>query len=106
MIGSLLNDLQPDRREEPESTEANGKQSREADSDENLLSSLDVVQRIVRRRGLFSLPADAADVMQDVALRILKWSDKCRQKSGKMSKKEWRKFAARIAFNEINRHFS
>ena len=77
-------------------------------SEESFLAALRVVRKIVRRR--FSAPfqpaADAADLEQGIILRLLDWREKHREKSEKMSEDEWKSFAARAAYNEINRLFT
>lgn len=81
--------------------------SRLSDAEVSILSALSAVQKIVRRKTSFSERTDgAADLVQAVALRLWKWRDKFREKSEKMSPDEWNSFAARTAYNEINRHFS
>ena len=77
-----------------------------ADSDDYLLTALPVVQKIVRRKTVFSWQSEASDLVQGIALRLLKWRDKYREKSEEMSPDEWQSFAAKTAYNEINRHFS
>lgn len=71
-----------------------------------IASSLPVVQKIVSRKTFLDWQTDASDLVQTVALRLWKWQDKYRDKSGEMSAEEWQSFAARTAYNEINRHFS
>ncbi|NJM52124.1 MAG: hypothetical protein HC846_01265 [Blastocatellia bacterium] len=63
--------------------------------------------KIVRRRSVSFQPAtEAADLEQGIILRLLDWREKHREKSEKMSEGEWKSFAARAAYNEINRLFS
>ena len=85
-------------------------ESRNPPDDQNhreaeLLAVLPVVRKIVGRRTLPALTSDAADVIQSVALRLWKWRQKYRDKSRELSPGEWESFAARTAYNEINRHF-
>lgn len=76
-------------------------------SEESFLSALPVVRKIVRRRSLsFQPAADALDLEQGIIVRLLDWREKYREKSEKMSSDEWKSFAARAAYNEINRLFS
>ena len=106
MIGSLFNDLQHNQGDETENPELTADLSGEAGSEDSLLASLGVAQKIVRsRRGAF-WQAEASDILQAVALRLLKWRDKYRKKSAEMSPEEWESFTARAAFNEINRQLS
>ena len=86
-------------------------ESRNPPDDQNhreaeLLAVLPVVRKIVGRRTLPALTSDAADVIQAVALRLWKWREKYADKSRELSPGEWESFAARTAYNEINRHFS
>lgn len=80
--------------------------SRDANSDDNLLTALPVVQKIVRRKTVFSWQSEASDLVQGVLLRLLNWRNKHQEKSDKMSPGEWQSFAAKTAYNEINRHYS
>lgn len=71
-----------------------------------IASSLPVVRKIVSRKIFHDWQTEASDLVQTVALRLWKWQDKFRDKSGEMSAEEWQSFAARTAYNEINRHFA
>lgn len=76
-------------------------------SEDSFLAALPVVRKIVRRR--FSAPfqpADAADLEQGIILRLLDWRKKHAEKSAEMTEDEWKSFAARAAYNEINRLFT
>ena len=107
MIGSLFNDLQPNKRDEPEDSELTGDLSYDAaDGDDSLLASIGVALKIVRRKGVSSRQNDSADIVQSIALRLIGWRDKYREKSAEMSPDDWQSFAARVAYNEVNRHFS
>lgn len=76
-------------------------------SEELFLSALPVVRKIVRRRSVSFQPAtEASDLEQGIILRLLDWREKHREKSEKMSEGEWKSFAARAAYNEINRLFT
>ena len=76
-------------------------------SEESFLAALPVVRKIVRRRSLSFRPAaDALDLEQGIIVRLLDWREKHREKSEKMSSDEWKSFAARAAYNEINRLFT
>ena len=76
-------------------------------SEESFLTALPVVRKIVRRRSLSFRPAaDALDLEQGIIVRLLDWREKHREKSEKMSSDEWKSFAARAAYNEINRLFT
>lgn len=105
MIGSLFNELQPINTDDSENFERAEGLSYEADGDDTLVVSLTVAQKIVRRQGLAFWQSEASDILQAVALRLVKWRDKYREKSSEMSQEEWKSFAARAAYNEINRHY-
>ena len=75
-------------------------------SETELLAVLPVVRKIVKRKTVLAFSSDASDVIQSVALRLWKWREKYADKSEDMSREEWESFAARTAYNEINRHFS
>jgi DNA-directed RNA polymerase specialized sigma24 family protein len=105
MIGSLFNELQSIEPDDSENSERAEGLSYDADGDDTLVASLGVAQKIVRRQGLAFWQSEASDILQAVALRLLKWRDKYREKSGQMSPEEWKSFAARAAYNEINRHY-
>lgn len=106
MIGSLFEKLQPiPETEDIDSPNAEDLSNR-SDSDDYLLTALPVVQKIVRRKTVFSWQSEASDLVQAVALRLLNWRKKHQKKSEEMSKDEWQSFAAKTAYNEINRHFA
>lgn len=75
-------------------------------SEDVFLDTLPVVEKIVNRKLSFSLKSEAADLIQVVALRLWKWRDKYAEKSSRMSADEWQSFAARTAYNEVNRFYS
>ena len=106
MIGSLFNDLQPNKRDEPEDSDLTENLSNDvADGDGSLLASLGVAQKIGRRKGLSFRQTEPGDIVQSIALRLIKWRDKYREKSAEMSPDDWQSFAARTAYNEINRQY-
>ncbi len=106
MIGSLFENLQPiPETEDIDSPNAEDLSYR-SDSDDYLLTALPVVQKIVRRQTVFSWQSEASDLVQGIALRLLNWRERNQEKSEKMSKDEWQSFAAKTAYNEINRHFA
>lgn len=106
MIGSLFENLQPIPNKEDEDSQNVEDLSYEADSDDYLLTALPVVQKIVRRKTVFSWQSEASDLVQAIALRLLSWRKKHQKKSEEMSKDEWQSFAAKTAYNEINRQFA
>ena len=77
-----------------------------AQSESSFLEALPIVQLIVRRRRAALQQEDISDLAQGIALRLWKWRGKYREKSENMSSDEWNSFAARTAYNEVNRHFS
>lgn len=101
MIGSLLNESSTasdtDDRSNSLDTAAN--------SEHSILEALSIVRLIVRRRLSFQC-TDISDLVQGIALRLWKWRDKNREKSESMSDQEWKSYAARTAYNEVNRHLS
>lgn len=105
MIGSLFKELPPIPETETEVSSISEDLSYLTDSDDSLVASLPLVQKIVRRRIVLSWASEAADLVQGIALRLLKWRNKYQDKSKQMSPDEWQDFAARTAYNEINRHY-
>lgn len=75
-------------------------------SERSLLESLPLIQLIIRRRQTSFQYSDVSDLVQGIALRLWKWQERNRDKSDSMSGEEWRSYAARTAFNEVNRHLS
>ena len=105
MIGSFFKELPPIPETETEVTPISEDLSFRADSDESLLTSLQTVHKILNRKNLLGWASEKADLMQGIALRLLKWRNKNREKSEEMSVEEWQAFAAKTTFNEINRHY-
>lgn len=70
---------------------------------------LDIV-RLVRRIAQGRVPllhaADIPDIVQDVSLRLWRWSARYVEKSEGMTETDWNSFTARTVHNEINRYFS
>ena len=106
MIGSLFKELSPISNDEAEVSELTEDLSFVADSDDSLMASLPVVQKIIRRKITLSWHSETSDLAQGIVLRLLKWRDKYREKSAEMSPDEWQSFAAQTTYNEINRHFA
>lgn len=77
-----------------------------ADSDDSLLVSLEVVQKIVRKKQSSSWRSEAIDIVSGAILRLLKYRRKNKEKSQAMSNEEWENFSAKAALNEIKRHYS
>lgn len=76
------------------------------ESEDLLLETVPVIHSIVRRKTLSSWQSDAADLVQGILLRLIKWRNNYFEKSSGMSSSEWKSFAARTAYNEINRHYA
>lgn len=76
-----------------------------ANSDDSLLAAVPVVQKIVRRKTASSWQSEASDLVQGVVLRLLNWRNKHQEQSAEMTPDEWQSFAAKTAYNEINRHY-
>lgn len=75
-------------------------------SEHTFLAALPIVHRITSRRRSCLNPANGSDLIQEVALRIWRWRTKYKDKSEQMSGEDWNSFAARTAFNEVNRQLS
>lgn len=89
-----------------ESESISGRQSVEDCAAESLLiGSLRVAVAVASGRRASLGEENIADLTQNVALRLWKWLGKHREKSDRMSEKDWDSFTARSAHNEINRHF-
>lgn len=106
MFKSLFEEIPALFKDEEGKPESGAESPVPNDSEKAFLNALPVVQKIVRRKILFSSPSDASDLVQLIALRLWKWREKYREKSVKMSTDEWQSLAARTAYNEINRLFS
>jgi DNA-directed RNA polymerase specialized sigma24 family protein len=72
-------------------------------SERSLLRVLPIVRRIVLQRRSSSDPANAPDLIQEISLRLWRWRSKYKDRSEKMSASEWSSFAAKAAYNELNR---
>lgn len=105
MIDSLLEEL-PQRGGCDENGADRSQRPIREPSEYSILAALPIVRRIVSRRHLKLDPANVSDLVQDVALRIWQWRAKYQDRSDQMSGEDWNSFAARTAYNEVNRHFS
>jgi DNA-directed RNA polymerase specialized sigma24 family protein len=103
MIESYFDESPPVAGEEPNNSKSAQDQHLEADPDDSWLDALREVKRIARRKSFSSWHREAADLVQEVALRLFKWRRNHKDKSRDMSPEEWRKFAAGAARNEIRR---
>lgn len=105
MIESLLEELpQHGSRDEHASNATHD--SADSPSEYSILAALPIIHRILARRRLRLDHAIRSDLAQEVALRIWSWRAKYRDKSEQMSRDDWKSFAARTAYNELNRQFS
>jgi hypothetical protein len=107
MTDSFLEALRRLSKETSNSSDDKEKESapHEKNSEPSILAAIPVVRKIVRRK-MSSRKDYAPDLEQGIVLRLLGWSKKYREKSSEMSSEEWNAFAARAAYNEVNRHFS
>lgn len=105
MIDSLLEEL-PQRNGCDEQTANRTSHAGSAPSEYSILAALPVVHRIVSRRRSLLDVASRSDLVQEVALRLWRWRRKHHEKSQHMTGDDWGSFAARTAYNEINRHRS
>ena len=106
MIDSLLEESPQRGAIEGERTASTIETSAAPPSGSSLLASLPIVLRIARRRRSELDSTNASDLVQEVALRLWRWATNHREKSESMSDDEWNAFAARTAYNEVNRYFS
>jgi DNA-directed RNA polymerase specialized sigma24 family protein len=77
-----------------------------SNSEASFLAALPVVRAIVSRKVFSSWQSEASDMLQEISLRLLKWRAKYADRGDRMSPAEWESFAARTAYNEINRFYS
>lgn len=103
MIDSLLEKL-PQRSDDEHADGTRNAVS--ASSEYSILTALPIVHRIVARRRSRLDPGIKSDLVQEVALRIWRWSSKYPDRSDQMSGEDWNSFAARTAYNEVNRQLS
>ncbi len=106
MIESIIDELRRSQNDENNPPDLIEKRFCQENSENAFLAALPVVQKIVRRRLVFSGHRDASDLEQGIILRLWDWREKYGEKSEQMSPDEWSAFAARAAHNEINRYFS
>lgn len=105
MIDSLLEELPQNSRSGER--QRNGKSDTITEpSEHSFLAALPIVRRIVARRYSQIDPANGADLVQEVALRLWRWRSKHADKSNDMSGDDWDAFAARTAYNEVNRELA
>lgn len=103
MIESLIEEISPtsiavdDRSKSP---------SAPKNSERSLLDALSIVQLILGRRRISFPYSDVSDLAQGIALRLWRWRNKNVEKSESMSDEDWASYAAKTAYNEVNRHLS
>ncbi len=105
MIEALLEELSPIQKEET-GEQKDSQPPNCSSSEDSFLAALPVVEKIVGRKSFLSWQLDVSDMVQGITLRLWKWRDKFRERSEEMSLAEWQSFAARTAYNELNRHRS
>jgi DNA-directed RNA polymerase specialized sigma24 family protein len=106
MNDSLLEELPSRGVAEEERTSSASDAPGSHSSENSFLAALPIVHRIVEGRRSRLDPTNISDLVQEVALRLWRWRSNHKEKSGKMTGEEWNSFAARTAFNEVNRHYS
>lgn len=106
MIESLLEELPQHAGRDEDASNHPTHDSADSPSEYSILAALPIIHRILSRRRLRLDPAIRSDLAQEVALRIWSWRSKYRDKSEQMSSHDWNSFAARTAYNEVNRQFS
>lgn len=105
MIDSLLEELPQRGVVEAEQAVSASDTPGPHSSENSFLAALPIVHRIVGRRRSRLDSMNTSDLVQEVALRLWRWSTNYKETSEKMSGEEWKSFAARTAYNEVNRHF-
>jgi DNA-directed RNA polymerase specialized sigma24 family protein len=74
--------------------------------DGSLVSSLDLIWRVLCGRRYAVPEADMPDIAQEAVFRLWKWRQKYHEKASGLTNSEWDSFTATTAHNEIKRHFS
>ncbi len=106
MIDSLLEELSHQGTIEDNQPASTSHTSSAPPTESPFLAAIPIVQRIVQRRRSQMNSANASDLVQEVALRLWRWTTNHHEKSESMSDDEWRAFAARTAYNEVSRSLS
>ena len=106
MIDSLLEELSHQGAIEDNQPASTSHASSAPTTESPFLAAIPIVQRIVQRRRSQMNSANASDLVQEVALRLWRWTTNHHEKSESMSDDEWRAFAARTAYNEVSRSLS
>lgn len=93
------------RETQPDSTAGEpGRSSRHCEG--SLVSTIDLIWRVVCGRRYAVPEADIPDIAQEAALRLWKWRERFQERANGMTMTEWDSFTAKTAHNEINRYFS
>lgn len=106
MIESLFEEITGLPNDKAEKLQESADSSDQTNTEESVIAALPVVRAIVNRKIISSWQSDASDLVQGITLRLLKWREKYSEKSKAMSPDEWESFAARTAYNEVNRYFT
>lgn len=106
MIDSLLEELSHQGAIEDDQPASTSHASSAPPTESPFLAAIPIVQRIVRRRRSQLDSTNASDLVQEIALRLWRWTTNHHEKSESMSDDEWRAFAARTAYNEVSRSLS
>lgn len=105
MIGSLFKDISQVREPSADGAEEFGGADVVRGDDEALLAAGAVVRKIALRSG-FAGFIDAADLVQTVFLRLLKWQRRRPDSAPEPSADEWRAIGAKTAYNEAKRNLA
>lgn len=104
MIKSLRQgDFSAHASEEPVPTENKNSGKPPLNIRDSLAEVLPLIYRIVKAKMSVSQEADVSDVVQKTALRLWRWQTRHPEKITDLTEAEWRSYAARTAFNEVNR---
>lgn len=107
MIEKILEpDFSSDRFDHDPSVESgSSKNAENTEREGGYLAALSVVRKILRRRKITTAvpPTYTNDLFQIIALNLWNWRAKYAKESGEMENADWERFAARSAFNEVNR---
>ncbi len=106
MIDPLFEELAPISSDSLKAAILTDVLAQRSNSDDSLIASIPIVQKIAQRKLINSWQTDIADLVQTVALRLLSWKMRYAERSKAMSPADWDSFSARAAYNEINRHYS
>lgn len=103
---SITADYAAGNAKETSQERARAAKDEQKEDDSSLLATLPLVQKIIRKKLRQTGQAERSDIIQSVALRLWNWRTRYREKSEAMTADEWENFAARTAYNELNRHFT